>query len=146
MDPLQKFLEASANGTLTDLLGTMNGPDFLVVYAAWFALTFGAVFLIRLMYVDDASAAVNDFRDIFISGIGAVFFLGLGMARFVVGSAHGMRQWDHLYLMMLAGGVCFLLRAHLLSPYSGTGSCSSCSIGGGCGGGGGGGCGGCGGH
>lgn len=134
-------LFAAAGGGAFDFLHTMRGPEFLFVYAFWFAAVFVVVLALRKMGHDTP----------IVSGLGLVAFELLGVTRYLVGSAHGMHRWDMLWMMMFVGGCCFVFRAESFngSGRSG-GSCgggfsiSSCSGGGGCGGGGGG-CGGCGG-
>lgn len=125
-----------------DFLHTMKGPEFLFVYGFWFVAVFVVVLALRTMGHDTP----------LVSGLGLVAFEILGVARYLVGSAHGMHRWDFLGMMMLVGGCCFVFRAESLpGSHRSGGSCSggfsasSCSGGGGCGGGGGGGCGGCGG-
>ena len=123
-----------------DFLHTMQGPDFLILYAVWFVVAFGTVFGLR------RARGSNRLIDL----AGAAAFLGLGIARFVIGSAHGLEKWDFLIMMMVFGSVAFFLRVTESSGgsssdgSSSSSSCSSGSSGGGCGGGGGG-CGGCGG-
>jgi hypothetical protein len=124
---------------LFDLLHEMRGPDFLVLYAVWFALTFGTVLILRAKGHDDALTNAG----------GWLLFLGLGVARIIVGSQHGLHKWGYLIAMMGIGSIIFALRVEQVSDGSSGSSSwwSSCSTGGGCGSGGcgGGGCGGCGG-
>src|SRR5262245_11011055 len=120
-----------------NFLQTMRGPEFLALYAVWFVLTFGGMFIVRHIVSDT----------IWTSLAGLLVFEGLGLARYLVGSAHGMQNWEFLFAMMFIGALFFLVRAqHMKSNSDGSWWGGSCG-GGGCGGGGcgGGGCGGCGG-
>jgi hypothetical protein len=138
----RSYLFAAAvfgDGTLSEFLQTLPGPEFLAVYLVWFGLTFGTVLALRAKGYDNALTTLG----------GLALFLGLGVVRIAVGSAHGLESWNYLILMMALGTVCFFARARKVSSgdsSSGSGW-SSCSTGGGCGGAGcgGGGCGGCGG-
>jgi hypothetical protein len=127
------------NSTYLNFLHEMKGPDFLVLYAIWFALILGIVLALR------RRGCNNNVTDM----IGALVFLSLGAARLAVGSAHGLHKWTFLGIMMAVGTICFFVRVTQTGQGdSSSGSWwSSCSSGGGCGGGGcgGGGCGGCGG-
>lgn len=118
-------------------LETMQGPDFLVLYLVWFGLTWIGMLVVRHKITDTPWTSLG----------GMLAFEGLGVARFLVGSAHGMHKWDFLFMMMGVGALFFVLRAeHFKSGSDGGWGVGSCG-GGGCGGGGcgGGGCGGCGG-
>ena len=130
---------AGDSGVLFDFLHTMKGPDFLVLYGGWFVITFGIVLVLRR----------QDHDNVMTTLAGLACFIGLGLARLIDGSAHGMHKWNLLIAMMIIGGFCFVIRLEQSSGGSSDGSSwwSSCSTGGGCGGGGcgGGGCGGCGG-
>ncbi len=138
--PLYAVFFVAAAGGPFDFLPTIKGPDFLFLYALWFAALFVAVLMLR--------SAGHDTP--LVSGVGLALFEGLGVARYLVGSAQGMHRWEYLGVMMLVGGSCFVLRVESFKGSGGSGgscgggSISSCSGGGGCGGGGGG-CGGCGG-
>jgi hypothetical protein len=118
-----------------NFLGTMPGPEFLGVYLGWFALTWFGMLFVRHKVADTVWTTLG----------GWMCFEGLGIARFLIGRAHGMHNWEFLFGMMAIGTFFFLLRAEHLKGGS-DGSWFSCG-GGGCGGGGcgGGGCGGCGG-
>jgi hypothetical protein len=113
-------------------LGTMKGPEFLVLFFVWFLLLFGGVLLLRWWGFDTPLTTLTGF----------VLFEALGVARFVIGSANGMQNWGIMAFMMILGGIAFFTRGSSLS-----GGALSGDSGGGCGsneGCGGGGCGGCG--
>lgn len=118
-------------------LKTMQGPDFLVLYLVWFGLTWISMLVLRHKVSDTLLTSLS----------GLLAFEGLGVARFLVGSANGMHKWDFLFLMMGVGALFFVLRAENFESGSDGGSGVDSFGGGGCGGGGcgGGGCGGCGG-
>lgn len=82
-------------------LHTMPGPDFLWLFGGWFVLTFGTVLVLRWRGHDTPLT----------TGVGLLCFEALGAARMIVGSAHGMHQWDFLIFMMVGGAVLFFLRA-----------------------------------
>jgi hypothetical protein len=118
---------------LFDFLGTMKGPEFLVLYFVWFLLLFGAVFLLRRWGFDTP----------WTTRIGVLLFEALGIARFVIGSAQGMHMWAIMFTMMALGPFAFWVRGG-----DSNGGGFHFDVGGGCGsdgGCGGGGCGGCGG-
>src|SRR5690349_14337144 len=102
-----------------DFLYTIKGPDFLPLFLFWWLVTRIAVAIARSTEHDSAATTF----------IGLCTFEALGVARIVVGSAHGMHKWDFLLMMMLAGGATFLIRSdHFNSTGiggSGTSSCSS---------------------
>ena len=133
------------NGGVLAFLHTMKGPDFLAVFFVWFGIVLGLVLMLRRRGFDNPATSI----------LGLLFFEGLGVARIIIGSAHGQKNWDYLILMMILGSLFFIIRArhfeHSKDGRGGSSSCSSvssCSSGGGGGGGcggGGGGCGGCGG-
>lgn len=137
MNP-QPVILAQAGHNPLSFLHTMRGPDFLVLFAVWFLITFCGVWLFRCRDRDTPVTTL----------LGLACFEALGIARIMDGSAHGMHNWAFLILMMIIGGLIFFLRAEHFQNDGSNGSCSggssSCSSGGGCGGGGGG-CGGCGG-
>jgi uncharacterized membrane protein YgcG len=120
-------------------LHTMKGPQFLIVYVLWFWLLFGALWILRR----------RGFERPFVDFIAALLFIGLGVARIIIGSAYGLHKFELLILLMIVGTI--FLSSRLDRTGGGkSGSSnwwSSCSSGGGCGSGGcgGGGCGGCGG-
>jgi len=119
-----------------DFLESVRGPEFLGLYLGWFVVTWIGMMIVRHNVADNAITSLT----------GLVLFEALGVARYVIGSRHGMQNWEFLFVMMIVGAIFFLARAKNFSSGSGgfwTGSCG----GGGCGGGGcgGGGCGGCGG-
>jgi uncharacterized membrane protein YgcG len=119
--------------SIFDFLGTMKGPEFLVLFFVWFLLLFGAVLLLRRWGFDTPVTTLTGF----------VLFEALGVARYLIGSASGMRKWEIMVFMMILGGIAFFTRGS-----SSRGGALSGDSGGGCGsdgGGGGGGCGGCGG-
>jgi uncharacterized membrane protein YgcG len=132
---------AQAEGGWFDFLHTMRGPDFLLLYFIWFIVTFGTVLLFRWRGKDTPLVTLG----------GLACYELLGLVRIIVGSMHGMQKWDFLILMMVIGGVIFLIRASFNQSNGDGGSwwSSNCSSGSSCGGGGGcgsgGGCGGCGG-
>jgi uncharacterized membrane protein YgcG len=117
-------------------LHTMTGPDFLGLYFVWFLITWIGMLLVRHRVCDNWLTTLT----------GLALFEGLGVARYFVGTAHGMEKWDFMFIMMFVGALFFAIRAEHLKQGS-NGGWSSCGGGGGCGGGGcgGGGCGGCGG-
>lgn len=119
-----------------NFLETMKGPEFLALYLGWFVFVFCCVLVARKCGADSPIT----------TSIGLILFEGLGVARLIIGSAHGMHKFEILFVMMFVGAILFLVRAENLSSGSGSSSGGSCG-GGGCGGGGcgGGGCGGCGG-
>ncbi|HEV2693754.1 MAG TPA: hypothetical protein VG347_12755 [Verrucomicrobiae bacterium] len=137
MNPPPAILAQVDHGAFS-FLHTMRGPDFLLLFGVWFAVTFGWVLWRRCNDADTPATTL----------IGLVCFEGLGVVRIIDGSAHGLHNWFYLLLMMFFGGIAFFMRAeHFQNRNGNTSSCSSgssCSGGGGCGGGGGG-CGGCGG-
>jgi hypothetical protein len=116
-----------------DFLRTMKGDEFLVLFFVWFFLLFWAVHLLRRLGYDTPLTTVTVF----------VLFEGLGVARFLIGSAEGMQNWNVMFFMMVLGGISFFIRG---SKSDGGGVASDsgggCGSSGGCGGGG---CGGCGG-
>jgi uncharacterized membrane protein YgcG len=116
-------------------LETMRGPDFLVLYLVWFALTWIGMLVVRHRLSNTMWTSLG----------GLLVFEGLGAARYLVGEAHGMHNWDFLFMMMGIGALFFVMRAQKSGSDGGSGI-GGCG-GGGCGGGGcgGGGCGGCGG-
>jgi len=124
---------AGADLSGMSFLHTMNVPDFLTLYFVWFLVLWIAVLVVRKAGHDTP----------FTSVCGILLFEGLGAARYIDGSAHGLHRWDILFVMMAFGWLPFVLRARHFDQ----GGSGSCSGGGGCGGGGcgGGGCGGCGG-
>lgn len=118
----------------------MSGPEFLIFYMLWFLLVFVVVLFLRYLGYDKPIITIS----------GLALFLGVGVARWVLGSSEGLHKWFGLAAMMFFGTILFLIRFQSSGggPEGGSG-CSSCSSGSsGCGGGGscgGGGCGGCGG-
>lgn len=132
---------AQADGSLWDFLHTIRGPAFLILFFAWLLAILGVVWSFRGTGKDTPLVTL----------IGLLCFEGLGVARFIVGSAHGMHRWGGLIFFMMIGAILILVRG--VHFEKSTGSCSSgtscssggssCSSGGGCGRGGG--CGGCGG-
>jgi len=124
-------------GTFRRWSPTLEGPEFLVLYAGLLGLLLMASFLIRWIYKD-----VDDFR-----WMGVLVFEAVGVFRFFDGYASGMRRFELLLVLMVFGGVFFFARAkHLRGAQSGSGCGSSSGCGSGSSGcGGGGGCGGCGG-
>ena len=118
-------------------LETMRGDKFLVLYLVWLVVTWIGMLIVRHKVSDS----------IWTSGGGLFAFESLGVVRYYIGRAHGMHNWDYLFMMMGIGALFFLLRAeNFKSGSDGGWGYTSCG-GGGCGGGGcgGGGCGGCGG-
>lgn len=141
---------AQSDGGLLAFLHTMRGPDFLLLFAVWFVVTFCGVLLFRWGGHDTPINTLSGF----------LAYELLGAVRIIDGSAHGMHRWGFLILMMIVGGLVFFIRAKRFNNSGdncssggwwsggGWGGGSSCSGGGGGGGGcggGGGGCGGCGG-
>ena len=141
MNAFSPALLAAASNASDPLrfLHTMRGPDFLVLYAVWFVILFAAVLILRHTGFDNGFTTLG----------GLTLFLGLGIARIAVGTAHGMHNWSYLIMMMIFGAIFFLARLEQVSGSDSSSNSwwSSCSTGGGCGSGGcgGGGCGGCGG-
>lgn len=132
---------AQAQAGWFDFLHTMRGPDFLLLYAVWFLVTFGSVLLFRWRGHDTPLT----------TAIGLAVYELLGVVRIISGSAHGMHKWEFLIAMMFVGAIIFLIRVEFNQSNGSGGSWWSrnCSSGSSCGGGGGccggGGCGGCGG-
>ena len=91
---------AADSSVLFAFLDTMGGPDFLLLYAVWFFLTFGTVLILRWRGKGGALATLG----------GVAAFELPGLARWGVGSANGMHEWGFLFLMMIVGGILFLLR------------------------------------
>jgi uncharacterized membrane protein YgcG len=131
----------AAGGGVFDFLQNMPGEEFLVFYGLWLLALWVTVLILRSKGLDTALLTVSAIASFEIPGI----------IRYFVGSAHGMHKWGFMFIMMVAGTLAFILRAHHFDNMGGGGwssGCSSCSSsgGGGCGSGcGGGGCGGCGG-
>jgi len=142
---------------LAFVIGTdKKGPEFLGYYAIVWAVTFFGSFLFKAAAWGSKAGVVGFF-----------IFEGLGVARIVNGLSRGMHIFGFLILMMVAGGVFYMIRLGIesssgggcpvggcsssgcssYSSFSSGSSCSSssssCGGGGGCGGGGR--CGGCGG-
>lgn len=125
---------------------TLKGPSFLLLYGAVFVITWLATLLIRRTRGDAWS----------VSFLACLFFLGIGLARFVLGLQAGMHKFGFLWVMMGVGSFLLFVRAKegegnrygflgtcaIGGSSSSTGCGSSCSsgCGSGCGG-----CGGCGG-
>jgi hypothetical protein len=114
-------------------LYAMDGPHFLMLYLVWFLVLWVGVLVLRSKNFDSPLTTVG----------GLALYEGLGVARYLLGSAHGLQKWDYLIAMMGFGFFFFVLRGHHFEQGGSSGGCG----GGGCGGGGcgGGGCGGCGG-
>src|SRR5580692_5947155 len=92
---------AQADGGVFSFLHTMDGPDFLFVYAGWFVVSFVAVLVFRWSGRDSAATTL----------IGFLCYESLGVVRIIVGSAYGMHRWGFLIAMMIVGGLVFFLRA-----------------------------------
>lgn len=133
---------------MMEYLGTMAGPDFLVLFAVWFVFTYGGVLVCRSAGWDTPMVTI----------VGLALFEGLGALRFIAGTQHGLQRWGILIGMMILGGFIFTLRKSNLNRTGRGGGSSGCGSAFGCGsagsssscgsGGsscGGGGCGGCGG-
>ena len=147
MNPHPVILAQTADQGILGFLHTMRGPDFLLLFGVWFLVTFGGVLLFRWRGQDTPFTTIT----------GLAGYELLGIVRIIDGSAHGMHNWGFLILMMIIGGIIFLIRAEHFENTGNDGSggswwnsnssggSSGCSSGGGGCGGGGGGCGGCGG-
>lgn len=122
-----------------DFVETVRGPEFLVLFFGWFLLCWTTLLALRKTGRDHPLTTI----------VMLMLFEGVGVARYVIGSAAGMECWNGLFLMMAIGALFFIVREHATGTHQDGGgtSSSSCSTGGGgCGsaGCGGGGCGGCG--
>jgi hypothetical protein len=116
-----------------DFLKTMSGPEFLALYFVWFALLYGAVYLLRRWGFDTR----------FTTYACLIPFEALGVARYILGSQHGLKNWTGLGIMMIFGFLAFSLRRGDSNGQKGWYfEGGNCGGDGGCGGGG---CGGCGG-
>ncbi|MDB6108673.1 MAG: hypothetical protein JWR69_423 [Pedosphaera sp.] len=126
-------------GAMVGFLGlfqTLSGPDFLVFYGVWLLTLWVAVLILRAKGFDMPVTTLG----------GWALFEGVGLLRYMIGSAQGMNRWGFMMIMMAVGTLFFILRAHHFENMGGgDGGGSSCSSGCGGGGGCGGGCGGCGG-
>lgn len=128
-----------------EFLGTMSGPDFLVLFLVWFAFTYGAVLVCRAGGMDSPMLTLG----------GIALFEALAVVRFIAGIQHGMHRWNIMFIMMIVGGIIFAIRKGDIhsagggSAGAGSSGCGSSGSSSSCGGGGsscgGGGCGGCGG-
>ncbi|MSU36083.1 MAG: hypothetical protein EXS36_13470 [Pedosphaera sp.] len=103
---------AAAEDGVFSFLHTLNGPEFLGLFAAWFALTFVTVLILRKLGRDTPLTSI----------IGLSCFELLGMLGIIIGSAHGLHTWEYLILMMVLGGVAFLLRVDFKSSADSSGS------------------------
>jgi len=117
---------AQADGGWFDFLPALSGPDFLLLYFVWFVVMYGTVLLFRWSGKDTPMVTL----------CGIAGYELLGVLRIIIGSLYGKENWGFLILMMVIGGIIFLLRAsHLQSNGDGGGWWnSSCSGGSGCGG------------
>jgi len=86
----------------------IDGPTFLVMYAAVFAVTFVAAIALRGIV---SSSWIVTFTAV-------VLFLGCGVTRYVVGSQFGMRRFGILIGMMVVGTVVLLLTGRWSRPSS----------------------------
>ena len=123
--PPSPILAAAETGIFS-FLHTMKGPEFLGLFAGWFAVTFVTVLILRSCGRDTPLTTI----------VGLGCFELLGVARILVGSARGMHRWEFLFVMMVFGGVVFFLRAEHFESSRGLGGSSTGCGGGGCGGGG----------
>ena len=88
---------AQADNGIFSFLHTMEGPEFLGLYLVWFAVVFVTVLILRWRGRDSPVTTV----------VGVACFELLGVARMIVGSAHGLHQWEFLIVMMILGGLAF---------------------------------------
>src|ERR1700727_1024567 len=98
MNPPSAMAADTDNGLL-NFLHTMSGPNFLWLFAVWFLITFGGVLLFRWNGRDTPATTI----------IGLTCFELLAVARLIDGSAHGLHKWTFLILMMIVGGVVFII-------------------------------------
>lgn len=141
---------------MMEMLGTLRGPEFLILFFGWFVVTRLGVGLCRSAGWDSPLVTLG----------GIALFEALGVLRFLAEIEHGMHRWGFLAAMMVLGPIFFAVRGEGSSGGGGfwdsgspggggfwggsssSSSCGSSSCGGDSGGGsscGGGGCGGCGG-
>ena len=99
---------------LIKYLGEVRGPEFLVVYAVMFVIFFAPVLVIRKVWQDHWV----------VTTAGLVAFEGLGVARIYFAAQQGKHRIGFLLIMMLLGGIIFLLRAK--ETGEGYGICGSC--------------------
>lgn len=136
----------TAQTSLLDNIGVLEGPEFLAFYVAWFFLIWIGVCALRRLGFDHPLTTLA----------GLTLYEGAGVIRVVVGLEAGMENFGFLIFLMFLGAIVFLARAkHWTSgrrSRKGSDSCGGFITGGGCGSGssassgcGGGGCGGCGG-
>ena len=83
-------------------LQTMRGPDFLLLYLVWFIISFGVVLVTRWRGNDSA----------WVTLAGLFVYEALGFLRIVIGSMHDLHRWTFLVLMMIFGGLIFLIRVN----------------------------------
>ena len=107
------ILAAADDGAIS-FLTTMEGPEFLALFAGWFVLTFVTVLVLRWRGYDTPFTTI----------IGLICFELPGVARIVDGSAHGMHKWVILILMMVVGGLGFLIRMKNFNRSDGSGGSS----------------------
>ncbi|HAB14830.1 MAG TPA: hypothetical protein PLX89_09850 [Verrucomicrobiota bacterium] len=122
---------AALLGEPFSFLYSVNGPEFLALFAGWFVVVFGTVLVLRWRGMDTPA----------VTAAGLIIFESLGIVRIMMGSSHGLHRWTILIIFMVVGGLAFSMRAEHFRG-SGSSGGGGCSGGTGCGGGGGGGCGG----
>src|ERR1700722_12544318 len=86
-------------GQLFDFFHTMPGEDFLVLYAVWLLVTWVMVLVLRAKDFDTPITTIS----------GLVLFEGVGVLRYLIGSAHGMHRWGFMAAMMVGGIFFFVL-------------------------------------
>ena len=105
MNALPAFPLAQAEGDFFGFLHQLKGPDFLLLYFLWFLFLWVAVLMIRRFALDSPLTTLA----------GLLLFEGLGVARFVAGSSHGMHKWDIQILMMAVAPLFFVIRLRNLN-------------------------------
>ena len=103
---------AQTDGGIFRFLHTMRGPDFLLLFGIWFIVTFGCVLLFRWRGQDTPFTTLT----------GLLCFEALGAARIMDGAAHGLHKWGFLILMMIVGGIIFIIRTEHFNSQGGDGS------------------------
>jgi hypothetical protein len=115
----------------------LDGPSFLMLYL--FSGIAGLLIsnVVRWNYMDS----------FFVSTLAAVFFVLLGVLRYIDATAQGMSNFSAIWIMMVIGVVFYFVRSDTSGSKNKTTffGCCGAGCGSSCGGGCGGGCGGCGG-
>ncbi|MFM8471781.1 MAG: hypothetical protein ACKODH_17765, partial [Limisphaerales bacterium] len=122
-------LAVVGDGGPFEFFHTATGPEFLGGYLLWFIVLFAGSRVLQ----------TGKKRQPLPSLAGLLLFEAVGLIRIIVGSSHGMHNWNFLILMMITGGMLFFARFENPGGSSGSSSgwsssCSSSSCGGGGGG------------